>query len=67
MTLTEAIWNSDSSGLSATLVCKDESIYEGSIVKELSSGVWFSVGGDPNRVIFFPWTSVVRLVLKRMA
>jgi hypothetical protein len=48
-----------------SLVCNDESIYEGAIVIELPHGVWLSVGGNQDRLLFFPWTSVNRLVLKK--
>lgn len=49
----------------ASVVCADESIYEGTIIKETSSGLWFSVGNNPDRVIMFPWTSINRVVLKK--
>lgn len=49
----------------ASVVCADESIYEGTIIKESSNGLWFSVGNNPDRVIMFPWTSVNRVVLKK--
>lgn len=51
----------------ASLVCNDESIYEGLIVKETNNGMWLSIGGNPDRVILFPWTSVNRVVLKKAA
>lgn len=65
MSLAENLVEHGSSGIYVSLVCNDESIYEGVILSETASGVWLSVGGNPDRVILFPWTSVNRAVAKR--
>jgi hypothetical protein len=67
MTLAEHFTEHSSIGMYASVVCADESIYEGTIIKEVSNGLWFSVGNNPDRVIMFPWTSVNRVVLKKAA
>ncbi len=67
MSLAQHFTEYSSVGMYASVVCADESIYEGTIIKETSSGLWFSVGNNPDRVIMFPWTSVNRVVLKKAA
>ena len=65
MALSDDLLHNGSSGMYVSLVCKDESIYEGVILSETASGVWLSIGGNPDRVVLFPWTSVNRAVAKR--
>ena len=67
MTLSAALSEHSSINMYASLVCNDESIYEGLIVKETNNGMWLSIGGNPDRVILFPWTSINRVVLKKIA
>ncbi len=67
MTLAATLSEHSSTHMYASLVCNDESIYEGLILKETNNGMWLSVGGNPDRVILFPWTSVNRVVLKKPA
>ena len=67
MSLAANLIEDGSAGMYASVICTDESIYEGTIIREASNGIWFSVGGNPDRVIMFPWTSVNRVVLKRAA
>jgi hypothetical protein len=57
--------NNTANGMYISLVCNDESIYEGSIVVEAAHGAWVSVGGNEDRLLFFPWTSVNRVVVKK--
>jgi hypothetical protein len=65
MALSDDLLNTGSSGMYVSLVCNDESIYEGIILSETASGVWLSIGGNSDRVILFPWASVNRVVAKR--
>jgi hypothetical protein len=67
MSLAEHFTENSGVGMYASVVCTDESIYEGTIIREASNGLWFSVGNNPDRVIMFPWTSVNRVVLKKTA
>ena len=67
MSLAEHFTEHSSVGMYASVVCADESIYEGTIIREASNGLWFSVGGNLDRVILFPWTSINRVVLKKIA
>lgn len=67
MTLAAALTEYSSTHMYASLVCNDEAIYDGIIVKETNNGLWLSIGGNPDRVILFPWTSVNRVVLKKPA
>jgi hypothetical protein len=67
MSLAANLIEYSSTGMYASVVCIDESIYEGSIVNEGTNGLWFSVGSNPDRVILFPWTSINRVVLKKIA
>jgi hypothetical protein len=67
MSLAQHFADYSSVGMYASVVCTDESIYDGTILKEAKSGLWFSVGGNPDRVIMFPWTSINRVVLKKAA
>ena len=67
MSLAEHFTEHSSVGMYASVVCADESIYEGTIIREAGNGLWFSVGGNLDRVILFPWTSINRVVLKKIA
>jgi hypothetical protein len=67
MTLAKNLVEHTSENMYASVVCNDEGIYEGTIVKESNSGLWFSVGNNPDRVILFPWTSINRVVLKKLS
>lgn len=68
MSLAANLIEDGSAGIYASVICvNDEGIYEGTIVSETNNGLWFSVGGNPDRVILFPWTSVNRVVLKKIA
>lgn len=66
MSLAANLIENGSTGMYVSVVCIDESIYEGTIISEANNGIWFSVGNNPDRVIFFPWTSINRLVLKKI-
>ena len=58
--------NKTSDGFYASVVCNnDEGTYEGVVVAELPHGIWFSVGGNEDRLVFFPWSSINRVVLKK--
>ncbi len=65
MSLSSDLLDGGSTGMYVSLVCNDESIYEGVILSEAASGAWLSVGGNPDRVILFPWASVNRIVVKK--
>ena len=65
MSLSENLVKYGSENMYASVVCVDESIYDGNIIKESVGGLWLSVGGNPDRVILFPWTSINRVGLKR--
>jgi len=65
MSLSTDLLDKGSYGMYVSLVCNDESIYEGLVALESASGMWLSVGGNPDRVILFPWTSVNRIVVKK--
>jgi hypothetical protein len=65
MALSDDLLSNGSSGMYVSLVCNDESIYEGVILSEATSGMWLSIGGNPDRVILFPWASINRVVLKK--
>jgi hypothetical protein len=67
MTLADALIDYSSAHMHVSLVCNDEAIYEGIIVQETNNGLWLSIGGNPDRIILFPWTSINRVVLKRRA
>lgn len=67
MSLAANLIENGSAGMYASVVCIDEGIYEGTIVSEANNGIWFSVGNNPDRVILFPWTSINRVVLKKIA
>jgi hypothetical protein len=68
MSLSKNLIDHGSENMYASVVCvDDQGVYEGTIVKESAHGLWFSVGNNPDRVILFPWTSVNRVVLKKIA
>ena len=67
MTLAASLIEYSSAHMHVTLVCNDEAIYDGLVVKETNNGMWLSIGGNPDRVILFPWTSINRVVLKKPA
>lgn len=67
MSLAQHFTEYSSVGMYASVVCADESIYDGTIIKESNNGLWFSVGNNPDRVIMFPWSSINRVVLKKAA
>lgn len=57
--------NRDSTrGLWATVVCTDETMFHGVVEDEKPYGVYILIDGDPDRLNFFPWTSVRRVVIK---
>lgn len=66
MSLAANLIENGSAGMIASVVLANEQgIYEGTIIFENSNGLWFSVGGSPDRVIMFPWNSINRIVLKK--
>lgn len=67
MTLADALIDYSSTQMHVSLVCNDEAIYEGTIVQETNNGLWLSIGGNPDRIILFPWASINRVVLKKTA
>lgn len=56
---------SDMTGTWATVVTSDGGLsYEGIIANEAPHGVYLSIGGDPSRLILFPWVNVNRVIYK---
>lgn len=54
----------NSKDLWASVVLNDGTIFEGVVESEKPYGIYLKLGGDPNRLSMFPWTVVVRVVLK---
>lgn len=56
--------NGNTSGMRASVVLSDGTIFEGIIAGEVPHGLYLLIGGDPNRMSLFPWGGINRVVYK---
>lgn len=51
-----------STNLWAQVILKDSNIFQGTVVKEQSHGIYLSIGGSEDRLSLFPWRTVDRVI-----
>lgn len=67
MTLSEMFYSNDgTSGMWASVVCKDGTVFQGLTQDERSYGIYILIGGDPDRLSMFTWTNVDRVIYREV-